>query len=424
MKKLLIFLMGLLLISCNKNTTFYSEQEVKEMQYEQAFTQAFGTIDKNQTWGFSQTATTRSADPRGNMWASEGYNVPADITESEREAVLAVFSKKGKASYKALVDWDCFFVQQVYTGDSIYKDGYGQDVLGAQKMNWLCAYDPIGVKETKYLWSQEKGNYTEIVTNHDDHVNDFNAATSNDYGGRMLMVNSSTQRFGFSSSQDNGHVFYNFRMEVINGNYYVGLDFEAAGQNPNEQVARDYVYDDWIVKIVPGKGISDKVKEEGMIICEDLGNIGDFDFNDVVFYAKVWESGKTEITLLAAGGTLEIEVAGVRVGDVMGKMVNTGLKTVPTYYFVASNKYNSLIDIPIVVSNKDEAGHVYIYELTAEMGKAPQKICVPLGFKWCKEYKSLVDAYPGFKNWTSGKADTWCGEYNSELVMDLTNFNF
>jgi hypothetical protein len=58
------------------------------------------------------------------------------------------------------------------------------------------------------------------------------------------------------------------------------------------------------------------------------------------------------------------------------------------------------------------------------MGKAPQKICVPLGFKWCKEYKSLVDAYPGFKNWTSGKADTWCGEYNSELVMDLTNFNF
>ena len=107
-----------------------------------------------------------------------------------------------------------------------------------------------------------KRNYTEIVTNHDDHVNGFNAATSNDYGGRMLMVNSSTQRFGFSSSQDNGHVFYNFRMEVINGNYYVGLDFEAAGQNKNEKVARDYVYDDWIVKVVPGKGISDKVKEE------------------------------------------------------------------------------------------------------------------------------------------------------------------
>lgn len=415
--------MGLLLISCNKNTTFYSEQEVKEMQYEQAFTQTFGTIDKNQTWGFKQSSKTRASYPNGNMWTSEGYKVPGDITESERDSVLEVFSQKGKESYEALVDWNCFFVQQVYKGDSIYKDGYGQNVCGANHMDWLCAYDPTGHKEIVYGLPEYNWQPHEI-TSHDDHVYNFNNSYSNDYGGRMLMINSSTQRFGFKSSTDNGHIFYNFRMEEINGNYYVGFDFEASGQNPNEQVARDYVYDDWIIKIVPGKGISDKVKEEGMIICEDLGNIGDFDFNDVVFYAKVWESGKTEITLLAAGGTLEIAVAGVKVGEVMGKMVNTGLKTVPTYYFVAENKYNSLIDIPIIVSNKDAAGHIYIYELTAEMGKAPQKICVPLGFKWCKEYKSLVDAYPGFKNWTSGKADTWCGEYNSDLVMDLTNFNF
>lgn len=420
MKKVVLGLIALLsFTACNKNDFEpMTDQEIKEAKYAAAFEQVFGTISPTQTWGFSQTATTRSADPRGNMWASEGYNVPADITESEREAVLAVFSKKGKASYEALVDWDCFFVQQVYTGDSIYKDGYGQDVLGAQKMNWLCAYDPIGVKETKYLWSQERGNYTEIVTNHDDYVNDFNAATSNDYGGRMLMVNSSTQRFGFSSSQDNGHVFYNFRMEVINGNYYVGLDFEAAGQNKNEQVARDYVYDDWIVKVVPGKGISDKVKEEGMIICEDLGTIGDFDFNDVVFYAKVWESGKADIEILAAGGTLDIEVAGVKIGDVMGKMVNTGLKSVPTYSFTAANTYNSLIEIPIVVSKTDAAGNVTSYELSAQMGKAPQKICVPKGFRWCKEYKSLAEAYTGFKDWTSGKSDTWAnGTFVEELVM-------
>jgi hypothetical protein len=205
---------------------------------------------------------------------------------------------------------------------------------------------------------------------------------------------------------------------MINGNYYVGLDFEAAGQNPNEQVARDYVYDDWIVKIVPGKGISDKVKEEGMIICEDLGTIGDFDFNDVVFYAKVWESGKADIEILAAGGTLDIAVAGVKIGDVMGKMVNTGLKSVPTYSFTAANTYNSLIEIPIVVSKTDAAGNVTSYELSAQMGKAPQKICVPKGFRWCKEYKSLAEAYTGFKDWTSGKSDTWAnGTFVEELVM-------
>jgi hypothetical protein len=338
------------------------------------------------------------------MWADEGYIVPGAITAAERTKVLEVFNQVGEESYEALVDWDCFFVQHVYGSHG--------------NMDYLCAYDPIGHKEILYGLPEYNYQPHEVISN-DDHIFNFNATD----GSIQLMINSSTQRFGFHSSQDS-KMHYWFRMEEIDGNYYVGIDYEATGQWANQQEARDYIYNDWIIKIVPGKGISDKVKEEGMIICEDLGNIGDFDFNDVVFYAKVWESGKTEITLLAAGGTLEIEVAGVRVGDVMGKMVNTGLKTVPTYYFVASNKYNSLIDIPIVVSNKDEAGHVYIYELTAEMGKAPQKICVPLGFKWCKEYKSLVDAYPGFKNWTSGKADTWCGEYNSELVMDLTNFNF
>ena len=52
------------------------------------------------------------------------------------------------------------------------------------------------------------------------------------------------------------------------------------------------------------------------------------------------------------------------------------------------------------------------------MGKAPQKICVPKNFKWCKEYKSLADVYPGFKSWTTGAADTWTGSYDEENVCD------
>ena len=432
MKKVLVFLIGMLLVSCHDSVTNYPEQQIKEIQYEQAFEKAFGKISPTQTWGFSNPtsgarAITRSAQPNSNQWGTndwdgryKDYPKPADITTEERAKVLAVFNQKGKESYTDLVNWTNFFVQQVYCGPN------------GEKMNQLACKDPAGHEVTEYLWSQEKGNYINIYTSYDDEVNNFNGGkySGNTEQGCMLMFNSSTSQWSFKTSQSGGERIYDhWRMEEIDGNYYVGLDHEAwrqAPANANEEDFRDYIYNDWIIKIVPGNGQTppDKVKEEGMIICEDLGNIGDFDFNDVVFYAKVWESGKTEITLLAAGGTLEIEVAGVRVGDVMGKMVNTGLATVPTYYFVAENKYNSLIDIPIIVSNKDAAGHIYIYELTAEMGKAPQKICVPLGFKWCREYKSLVDAYPGFKNWTSGKADTWCEEYNSELVMDLTNFNF
>lgn len=414
-KLLLIFLTGLLLISCGYDEGM-SQQEYKEIQYEQAFEKAFGKISPTQTWGFNQL-NTRAAQPNSNEWGTGKYKDfprPSNITQSEVDKVLAVFNQKGKESYESLIDWSNFFVQQVWKGTASYTAGNGGTVIGGNQMDWLCAYDPTGHKEIVYI-AEYNWQPHEII-NHDDHVNNFNNAN----GSVMLMFNSSTQRFGYKSSTDNGHVFYYFRMEEIDGNYYVGFDFSAEGQNPNEQVQRDLIYNDWIVKIVPGKGTPppDFVKEEGMIICEDLGTVGDFDFNDVVFYAKVWNSGRTEINLLAAGGTLDISVAGVNVGSVMGKMVNTGLKNVSEYYFVADNTYNSLIEIPIVVQNTDAAGNVTSYTLSAEMGKAPQKICVPLGFKWCLEYKSLVDAYPGFKDWTTGKSDTWCGNYNSSLVFN------
>ena len=400
MKKILLtFLMGLLLMACGHEEGM-SQQEYKEMQYEEAFEKAFGKISPTQTWGFKQTATTRSAYPNSNDWAKEGYNVPSAITTDERNAVLAVFNEVGKESYTSLVDWDCFFVQHVYGAHS--------------NMDYLMAYDPTGHSEILYGLPEYNYQPHEVISN-DDHIFNFNATD----GSIQLMINSSTQRFGFHSSQDSKKHYW-FRMEEINGAYYVGIDYEATGQWDNQKEARDYIYNDWIIKICPGRGTTpppaDEVKEEGMIICEDLGTIGDFDFNDVVFYAKVWNSGRTDVILYAAGGTLNISVAGVNVGSVMGKMVNTGLKDVPTYSFTASQAYNSLIEIPIVVSNTDAAGNVTSYTLSAQMGRAPQKICVPLGFKWCLEYKPLYEAYPGFKDWTTGAADTWCGNYNPSLV--------
>ena len=126
---------------------------------------------------------------------------------------------------------------------------------------------------------------------------------------------------------------------------------------------------------------------------------------------------------------MNLTVAGREVHEAFGvgqtTMVNTkestgkGAEKDP-FYFIAANTYSSLIDIPIVVTGKDAAGNVTSYELSAEMGKAPQKICVPKGFKWCKEYKSLAEVYPGFKSWTTGAADTWTGtgSYDADNVCD------
>ncbi|MBP3845972.1 MAG: hypothetical protein J6E48_12665, partial [Prevotella sp.] len=319
MKKLLflgIVMMGML-SSCVKDAASGTPdpQKAKEEAYNNAFVQAFGNIAPNQTWGFK--SGVRAAYPNSNEWVDKGYQVPGAVTEAEIEKVYATFSEVGAESYESPIDWDCFFVQQVWKGTASYKAKNNGDVVGGNQMDWLCAFDPTGVDMAEY-----EGQSVKVIVGHDDHVNNFNNAS----GSIQLMVNSSTKRFGFKSSTDNGHVFYNFRVMEIDGSYYVGFDFEANGQNPNEQVDRDFIYNDWIVKIVPGTG-QDEVKEEGMIICEDLGNIGDFDFNDVVFYAKVWKSGKTDIWLLAAGGTLDLTVAGREVHEAFGVSKSTMVNT-------------------------------------------------------------------------------------------------
>ena len=413
--------------SCSKSTDLYDQGAIDEKnkqelenkvdlakaEYKTAFEKTFGTIQKGHMWGFGKkTAWTRGHNANGNDWAKDGYTVPGEITSQELDAVLAVFNQEGEETYEALVDWDCFFVQQVYTGkDNKYYDGAGQEVYGAEKMNWLCAYDPVG--ETKIIYPDWNNWQPTEVTDHDDHVNDFNAATSNDYGGRMLMVNSSTRRFGYSSSQDNGHVFYYFRMEQINGNYYVGFDFSAEGQNPNEQVQRDYIYNDWIVKIVPGKGTSKQIKEEGRIICEDLGTADDFDFNDIVFDATIYTDNTCDIEILAAGGILDVSVAGQAIHPAVPTMT-----TKCSYKFTVDN-ISSLEAIPIVVTQTGSAGLATSYELAATPGDAPQKIRVAKTYKWCTERTNIEDAHPGFKEWVSDETkDAWMNNYVNGKVVE------
>jgi hypothetical protein len=414
-KLLLIFLTGLFLVSCGHEEGM-SQQEYKEMQYEQAFEKAFGKISPSQDWGF--VIGTRTAMPNSNEWGTNnglGYlewPQPDPIGQQELADVLKVFNEKGKTSYQPLVNWENFFVQQVYTGPNGWK------------MNELASLVDYKVETTVICWyPYEVTTIRTTTAPYDDIINNFNAGNCTSNGGCMLMWNSATNDFSFKTSQSGGERIYgHWRMEKINGNYYVGFDHEAwrqAPANANEEDKRDYIYNDWIIKLIPGKPVEgDEIKETGRVICEDLGGIGDFDFNYVVFDATVYKSGKTIITLQAAGGTIPITVAGVNVHDAFGagtkEMINTGDgPTRSPYTFEAASTYSRIIDIPIVVGGS--ANNMTQYILQAQIGKAPQKIKVPTTFRWCKEYKSISDAYPGFKNWVAG-GEFWNDGCNQSLI--------
>ena len=109
--------------SCEEYDYYSDVYRNNGIQYETAFVNYIGgSIAPDQTWGFKNNKIeTRSAYPNSNMWEDEGYVVPDPITDDEIDKVKAVFAEKMPEGYTctSLVDWDSFFVQHVYKGDSI-----------------------------------------------------------------------------------------------------------------------------------------------------------------------------------------------------------------------------------------------------------------------------------------------------------------
>lgn len=259
MKKKLDFkvlaIMGVVVFSaCGSDSDLFNPEKAaakKEAQYASAFVQRYGEIAVDQDWGFGVTPTTRVANTNSNQW-KDFTEVPGSVTATEKEVVTEWF-KTYRNPQSIGGDWTDFFVQHV---------------------------------------SGSHSNMDFLVAASDDHINNFNATE----GAIMLMQNSGTSSFGYRASLD-GKMHYNYTIQYIEGAYYVGFDFEATGQNPNQQVAADGYYSDWIVKISPAV-----YTNAYRIIAEDLGDSDDFDFNDVVFDVAT-NGGATIITLQAAGGT-------------------------------------------------------------------------------------------------------------------------
>lgn len=361
------------------------------------------------------------------------------LADAEVADVYAEFSKKWEGTNPE-IDLSSYFIQQIWKGTASYdyvdQNGAPGTQVGGDHMDYLVAWG-------------------EVVTDN-EHFHNYNLSNiANGAKSMMHVTESNTQNFAYKNSLQESSVadpvkWNHYRLVELHGNYYVGFDFESIGEY-DKNIPADHVYNDWIVKIVPGEGTINEPDEkteiiERRIMCEDLGSTFDFDFNDLVFDVKYtrqlvkgengWQPKETDgkwdatITLQAVGGTLPIYItnfdgteydAHEKMGGTISESgtyspvnVGTGSTHDPVtldMVRVASTNPDNIV-IRVTSPDKVERGayKVTTMILPSPSGRqsfgenlAPQKICMPVDVRWTKEYQQIEWAYPHFAEWVASQ---------------------
>lgn len=453
--------------SCSHDVDPVSQEDLNKMaaekvvnNYNQAFIATFGQPAANQDWGFGTTtrAITRGSEPNQTVWSNYGY--------PQKPGSLKTTTPSGKSEEQIVTEWfqthtiadavtlDCndYWVLQVHYKNFNYT---------AQQHEWEKYENGKEVWKTGTQQVNPLGHMDQIFANKDangtssDHIYNFNTGS----GNFMLVLNSETKYgFGYEESwgTDNKHVYGNSFMAHIvdeaNGidGYYVGFDYQAyklenvqytnnKGETvtyPNNKawaVEPDGVYDDRIIKIVPGKDIIIPSEYDIRVIAEDLNATAttdkvnsDWDFNDVVFDVKFLdtpvvvngENCNVKIRVVAAGGTYPLYVGEQEVHALFGQntdvMINTNAAAygkhyetndLPIFYLADDNaKATNGKSIPVTVNIGGN-----LIEMTAEVGKPAAKIGVSPNFTYCLERVDITTQYTKFQQWvtTNTPATGW-----------------
>lgn len=306
-----------------------------------------------------------------------------------------------------------------------------------------------------------------------DHINNFNAgqtysvslsnptaweASGLDDGDNYQRINyvhcSGTEAFAcHPSGDDESGYFSNYQLVHLkfvasDGNTYegtyLGIDYECEKVSSGLKLEADGYFSNWIFKV---SGLEYAVTPDGLpcrIMCEDLGNTLDFDFNDVVFDLnydlKSIVNGQpivdAVITLRAAGGTLPIYVGSqdLEAHAMLGQNasatpVNVGQPgvsaPVATYrvswpkakfeYYNNDYSYKISVDpneiniwVKSVLSENDVNNIMLLQkdDKTAGYSAAPQKICIPdVTTKWLQENQQIEWGYTTFDKWVKSESE-------------------
>lgn len=261
---------GLMLTACTSE-----DEATPGSLLEQNITQ-FGTKSSTiDVYAGAKNVKTRGCDVNGNMWPN-ALPIPTD----EEKAAVLEYIKNNPDANVAWPGYTYFYIQDVAGAHNKYSyvDRNGaehNDIDGTNRMELLQ------IKELDGNWI---------------HVNNFNwgqcvnAATYN----AALMTNgfqAATTLNEYSSSSIDG-----WRIYFFNGAYYLGLDFSM--KKDDGEIPADGIYDDWVVKIIPGAGEGDPDPEDPAVDPNDpTKRIPEVEFDVHQQKHSTWKEIKTSIHL-------------------------------------------------------------------------------------------------------------------------------
>ena len=474
---------GAMFTSCSKDNDLFDENAVEEGKiqkfemevaqkraaYNEAFAKEFGTIASGHDWGFGSAVTRAAiagADGINGFFAlPEEAGLVSQLNNGNNnkfgQAIYAVF-QKGYLNLKAGKAFNNGMTKEALNDKSLTNGKpFGNKSTGSIQVSngYLTMADVIadlGNLDSYYLQHVYKNvasnpqhndfdklyarnfNYAEDSNEAWEYVTNFEKGKNNSifFENQNLSLKGYTMMAGMGTMDASknflkwdfkaGTSCRDYKIVKIEGDYYIGFNDPEATTNGNTlEQGEGSNYCSWIIRIakaVPSKEII--TKKQGRVFCEDMGEIGDFDFNDLVFDGEIKSNGDIEIEVLAAGGIYDYQIDGQDV--TLGKMTNTGVNDDDSQFITIKRqsngvpKYSNLRDIPITVYPNGKTAAEYHYTLGAGEDKsAPQKFCTYVGIEWAEEYVNINRAYPKFKEWVNKYNPIEWGDQAESRYIDL-----
>lgn len=337
-----------MLSSCVKDSFENTAEQQKQAQYDYGFVEKYGKVAPNQSWDFSGVTTAQTAMrsvSADDVCSKSQYNTELASKTSEINKIIANLKKDKNAVAKKIGETEkidfapykyssvillpmfcmqeektsaLYFTMDICWGDNsvnvydskLQNGGYWSDAVLEQKCRNI---------NTKSL-VKEEGVYWRAYPV---------------YGGNSPS-NADKEKNANISQRYKDFEIKQFRIINIEDRSYWCFDVQYGG------------YTSYMVFYAKDLSVYEPTVISKRYMVEDLGSVGDYDFNDIVFDV-IDTDGKQECFVRALGGTLEISI---KVGD------STWSKA-PTYNAKQMINTTAPIDYDAVCAHFDVTGWDY-----------------------------------------------------------------